>query len=91
VVRGDADDQLSLDGVDITLLQATESDIDLFGEGELFTLYRDDALGIDLYVSQAMLATLDAAVVEDPEVMPLTATSILEDFAPIAADASGWS
>jgi len=91
VVRGDADDQLSLDGVDITLLQATQSDIDLFGEGELFTLYRDDALGIDLYVSQAMLATLDAAVVEDPEVMPLTATSILEDFAPIAADASGWS
>ena len=92
VIRGDAEDQLSLDGIDINALSAIESDIDLFGDGSLFSLFRDELLGIDIYVDQALLSGDETALTSD-SLTPLSRSTVglLDDMMPLSSDSSdGW-
>ena len=92
VIRGDAEDQLSLDGIDINALLAIESDIDLFGDGALFSLFRDELLGIDIYVDQALLSGDESALSSD-SLTPLSRSTagLLDDMMPLSSDTSdGW-
>ena len=92
VIRGDAEHQLSLDGIDINALLAIESDIDLFGDGALFSLFRDELLGIDIYVDQALLSGDESALSSD-SLTPLSRSTagLLDDMMPLSSDTSdGW-
>ncbi len=92
VIRGDAEDQVSLDGIDINALSAIESDIDLFGDGSLFSLFRDELLGIDIYVDQALVSGVDSALSSD-SLTPLSRSTVglLDDMMPLSSDSSdGW-
>ena len=92
VIRGDAEDQLSIDGIDINALSAIESDIDLFGDGALFSLFRDELLGIDIYVDQALLSGDESVLSSDAlAAFSRSTAGLLDDMMPLSSDSSdGW-
>jgi hypothetical protein len=92
VIRGDAEDQLSIDGIDINALSAIESDIDLFGDGALFSLFRDELLGIDIYVDQALLGGDESVLSSDAlAAFSRSTAGLLDDMMPLSSDSSdGW-
>jgi Ca2+-binding RTX toxin-like protein len=48
VIKGDAEDTVVIDGLDLDLMSPDESNVDLFGDGELYYLYQDP--GVSVYV-----------------------------------------
>ena len=83
---------MSLDGIDINALSAIESDIDLFGDGSLFSLFRDELLGIDIYVDQELLSGDESALSSDSlTTLSRSTVGLLDDMMPLSSDSSdGW-
>jgi hypothetical protein len=61
VVNGDNEDTLVLDGVDVREATPLASGIDLFGDGNLYALFQDDTLGLDIYVLSSLLESTESS------------------------------
>ncbi|MCH1556521.1 MAG: hypothetical protein L7T26_09865, partial [Pseudomonadales bacterium] len=61
VINGDNEDTLVLEGVDVREATPLASGIDLFGDGNLYALFQDDTLGLDIYVLSRLLESTESS------------------------------
>ena len=61
VINGDNEDTLVLEGVDVREATPLASGIDLFGDGNLYALFQDDTLGLDIYVLSSLLESTESS------------------------------
>ena len=61
VINGDNEDTLVLEGVDVRDTTPIASGIDLFGDGNLYALFQDTTLGVDIYVLSSLLESTDSS------------------------------
>jgi len=57
VINGDAEDAVLLNGLDLDAITPTDSEIDLFGDGELYYLFQEN--GVSLYVHSDLSDTAE--------------------------------
>jgi hypothetical protein len=55
VIKGDAEDTVLIDGLDLDLISPDDTDVDLFGDGELYYLYQD--AGVSVYVHSDLVGS----------------------------------
>jgi len=57
VINGDSTDSVILNGLDLSATAPTESEVDLFGDGELYYLFQEN--GVSLYVHSDLSDTAE--------------------------------
>ena len=55
VIKGDAEDTVLIDGLGLDLISPDATDVDLFGNGELYYLYQD--AGVSVYVHSDLVGS----------------------------------